>query len=569
MQIESANVEMRPADYWQILVRRRWVIFSFFVICVSTVVLGTFLMTPLYRATTNVIIEGENTNVLKAEESGASGTSLDIYENYLETQMAYIRSENVAGKVFEEFKLDQMPRYKDREGWQKILQKRFDRDIYLKRLPGTRMVQISVENPDAKLSAELANRLADIYSADNRMRRALTFIRNQRMASLNSEFLKLQEKYDALSNVYGPKHPDMIALREEIRAMSDRINTEGHVENPTQAPKVRSEEQTLLEDTLLKIQENSVLSSSKMDNIAIVDRAQVPEKIAKPKMALNILLGLFLGLFGGLALAFLIDYLDDTIKTDDDLKRRLGNIVFLGVLLSEKSSGRAAMTANDHIVDTRLESASAEAYRLIRTRLLWSIEKDTKLKDLAILSSIPGEGKTTVASNLAIALAQLKMKILLVDTDIRKGRLNESYELPQEKGLGNFLTESLSLSDVVQKTSVENLSIVACGKSVIETSQLFSSPRIKDFIQKARAEFDMVLYDTPPVTVIADTAILIPQLDGAILTVRGGLTGRRVLNQALSTIRESKANLIGVVLNDASSTDNPRYSRYYKEYHRK
>jgi capsular exopolysaccharide synthesis family protein len=559
------------SDYLQVLVRRRWVILSFFIICFTTVALGTFLMTPLYRAETKIIIEGENANILRAEESAAQGVPVDIFENYLETQMALIKSDSIAGKVFDEFGLSETPRYaRGKDGQPKLFQKKFADDIYLERLVGTRMVLVAVENPNAKVAADIANRLAEIYSQDNLSRRALTFIRNQRMAALNSQYLDLQSRLDGLSKQFGPKHPQMIELREEIRALTKRIEdvrfagekgAPQPVSNPTGI--VLTEEQKMLEDSLLSIQENSVLSSSKMNNINIVDRAGEPKKIAKPKRILNLVLGFLMGLIGGVLLAFLVDAIDDSVKTEEELKRYIGKVPFLGAIPSEGSLHHPHKGI-ERAVAFRPESPFAEAYRLVRTRLLWSLPKETHIKDIAVLSPGPSEGKTTVSSNLAIALAQLNHKVLLVDTDIRRGRVHEFYNLSNENGLGQYLSENISLDQVIQKTDIQNLSFVTCGKSVIDPSQLMGSHRMEHFIKETRARFDYIIYDTPPITMIADTGILIPQLGACVLTLRAGLTSGKLAQKAIAIAQESHAHLLGVLLNASETVNPPYYNKYYK-----
>ena len=561
-----ASPETHLAEYWQILCRRRAVMTAFFIICFSTVTLGTFLMKPLYEASSTLIIEGENTNVLNASESSADINNYNVFENYIETQIAIIKSDAVAGKVFEEFKLKDSPRYREKVILGKKFQRKFTDDISIERLRDTRMIDISVFAPGPQLASDIANRLAELYSRDNMMRRALTFIRNQRMASLNAEYLRLQSKLDSLSNQFGPKHPDMMALKEEIRTMANRIQNPSLADS--QAGKSLSENQTLLEESLLKIQESSVLASSKMSNVAIVDRATPSNEIAKPRRGLNVVLGFLLGLVGGVLLAFFVDYMDDSIKTEEDAKKYLENTVYLGSLLSEKASKHslARFPRIDHLVFDAKDSASAEAYRLLRTRILWSVPEESPLKDVAVLSSIPGEGKSAVASNLAIALSQINLKVLLVDADLRKGRVHESYELPNDKGLANYLTEKLSLDSAVKKTYVPGLFVMTKGGSAIDSSQLFSSGRMKKFIEEVKQQFDMVIYDTPPLTVIADAAILVSQVGGAILILRSGMTSVRVSNKGLGILRESHAHLLGAVLNDVDSSETRLYSHYYHDY---
>ena len=554
-------------DYFQVLVRRRWVVIAFFIICVTVVTIGTFLMTPLYRSEVKMMVEGENTNVRSAEESASAGSSVDLFENYLATQIELIRSDAVAGKIFEEFNLQETPRYAKKMGLAKIFQNHFHKDIYIEQVKGSRMLLLAVENPDPKIAADVVNRLADVYAKDNLMRRAMMFIRNQRMASLNDEFLRLQSKLDSLSNRFGPKHPEMIALRNEIRTMARRIESERAKNDQDVMENVPMEDQALLEDTLQKIQESSVFSSSRMNNIGIIDRAYVSKEPVKPKKTLNIILGILAGLFGGMFLAFVVEYLDDTIKTDEDLKRHIGKISFLGSLFSEKASVQAKEL--DRLVALYLDTPSVEAYRLIRMNVLWFATRENTLKDFAIVSPGPGEGKTTVCSNLAIALAQANQKVLLVDTDFRRGRIAEIHGAVGQKGLGEYLTDGVPLDQVCHKTESPNLSVVPCGKSVIDSAQLLGSHRMAEFIKEARKKFDMIVYDTPPITIISDASIVISQLEGCILNIRCGFTTARVLTRALTLISESKSRMIGVVLNGVTMQDQTSYSKYYKKYYSK
>ena len=553
-------------DYIQVLVRRRWAVISFFTICVTVVTLGTFLMTPLYRSEVKVIVEGENPNVRSAEESASAGSSVDVFEYYLSTQIALIKSDAIAGKVFEEFKLAEHPRYQKKTGLGKLFQRKFAQDIYIEQVKGSRMITVAVENPDAKLAAEIANSIAEVYAKDNLMRRALMFIRNQRMASLNDEFLRLQSKLDSLSNRFGPKHPEMIALRNEIRTMARRIESE-RTKDKDIMESIPVEDEALLEDTLHKIQESSVFASSRMNNIGIVDRAYPDQEPVKPKKVLNILLGIFSGLFGGMLLAFLVDYLDDTIKTDEDLKRNIGKVAYLGSLFSEKSSEDPSLV--DRLTALTADSPSVEAYRLIRMNLLWYSNRENLLKDFIVVSPGPGEGKTTISSNLSIVLAQANLKVLYVDTDFRRGRVHQIYNFLNDKGLGEYLTEGLSLDQVVRKTETPNLSVVTSGKSVIDSAQLLSSPRMAEFIRETRKRFDMIVYDAPPVTIISDASIVMSQVHGCLLSIRCGYTTVRILARALTLIQESKTRMLGVLMNDVPIQDVTSYNKYYKKYYRK
>jgi len=232
----------------------------------------------------------------------------------------------------------------------------------------------------------------------------------------------------------------------------------------------------------------------------------------------------------------------------------------------EKSSrnGSEPPSNIDQLVAFRSESPSAEAYRLVRTAIQWYSGQDDSMRDFAVLSAGPGEGKTTVSSNIAIALAQIGLNVLLVDADIRRGRLHTSYDLVNDKGLGHYLTDNLPIDDVIQKSSVPGLSVVTRGASIINPSQLFSSRIMADFVRETRARFDMVIYDTPPLMIISDTSILLSQLDGALMVACGGVTKSRMLPKAISMVMKTKAKLIGVALNSAHFSENPYYNKYYQ-----
>lgn len=560
--------ELSLKDYLQILRRRRWVILAFFLICSTTVTIATFLMTPLYRAETKLLIEGESANVRSAEESSV-GNNVDALENYIDTQVALIQSDSIAGKVSDEFHLDQTERYKVKTGFMKPFQKWLRDDVHVERVKGSRMIVVGVENPDAKLACDLVNRVAAIYIQDNLRRRALTFIRNQRMAALNDEFLRLQSQLDTLSTRLGPKHPEMIELHQQIRAMAVRIEKERAAETRIyDGEALNDQDQELLEETLLKIQESSVFSSSRMNNISIVDAAGVPDEPIKPKKKLNIIIGILFGLIGGIALAFFVDYWDDTVKTEDDLKRFLPGVPFLGSVFLETRKLPDAV-GYEKLMAQVLDSPSVEAYRLIRMNVMWYAMREASLRDLAIVSPGPGEGKTTVVCNLAIALAQAKVRVLLVDTDFRRGRLHTVFNLADPKGLGAYLTEGLTLKQVAVQTDLPGLSLVPCGQSVIDSAQLLGSSQMAKFIQEARSHYDFVIYDTPPVSIISDASILIAQLDGAILSLRCGASNAHVIGRTLSLIRESKVKLIGAILNGVEKADPSSYSAYYSKYYQK
>lgn len=595
----SSFAEVNVKDYWDILVRRRMVIITFCAVATVAVAIFSILTTPLYKSSATIMVDNEDSNVLNPSDNSSKGMSFDIFENYLQTQMSLILSRNVAGRVFRDLNLASDPRYQGETNslMRSFAEKKskfltflgirkksgvadidplalFLEDVELERLKGTRAIKISVLHPKAETAALIANGLAERYSRDNLMRRAMTFIRNQRMSSLNADYLRLQSKYDAMSNQYGPKHFEMIQLKSEIKALANRIQVEQY-KKPAEAAALQEtpfgnvsneEEKKLLDEILRKIQENSVFSSDQMNNIAIVDQAVPSSEVAVPHKTRNTIVAFFASLFAGIFLAFFAEYLDDTVKSEEDLKKVIGNSNFMGVVPYENQvKGFKRLSQVDSLVTQRPLSGSAEAYRLLRIQLNWFMKKKPEFKDFAIVSSLPDEGKSTISSNISLALAQLNQKVLLVDADIRRGRVSRTYTNEKKKGLSHYLSDNLMLDDVLQETKIPNLWIVTPGENMIKGSELLSSPRMAEFIEETRARFDMIVYDTPPITMIADTAVLLSQLHGAILVTRTRVTRARIIPKALRLIQDTNTSLIGVVLNSTSGIENKYYHRYYKD----
>lgn len=582
-------------QYLEVLGRRKWIVFWFCVLGTSIVASLSFLMTPLYKASTTIVIEGESSDVLNPSQDSSRGVSFDVFENYIETQMSLIRSRSVAGKVFQELELDRLPRYQAKETNRKILNsvpeqvrtvldlpletagrvdplKIFLRDIELERLKGTRAVVISVYNPDAVMAASAANALARRYAQDNLMRRANSYIRNQRMAALNADYMRLQSQYDYLSNIYGPKHHKMLALNTEIRALADRIASEqekiksGEIDESLIQGK-NNESRKLLEEVLKKIQDVSVRSSSQMNNVVVADPAVPPKEIAFPKKGQSILIGFLASLLTGIFFAYLVEYLDDTIKGSEDLKNVLGRALYVGAVpYDERVKGFNRLSKMDRLVMHRPLSGSAEAYRLIRMHLQWFMDKEPSFKDFAVVSSIPGEGKSTIASNLAVSIAQLEKRVLLVDADVRRGRLHKTYGMKNKKGLGQYLVGTSSFEEILQETSTPNVWMITPGENHMLGSELLSSPMMSEFIRCTRRHFDVVIYDTPPITLISDTSVLLSQLYGAMLVCRTGVTKSKLVKRSLAMIQSTETRLLGVVLNcNSRPEENKYYNMYYRD----
>lgn len=351
----------------------------------------------------------------------------------------------------------------------------------------------------------------------------------------------------------------------------------------------------LYEGLLQRMKEAGVSAGLRASNIRVVDPAEVPDKPAKPRKLLNLALALFAGLAAGIGMAFFQEFLDNTLKTPDDVQRFL-RVPTLGVIPAANVSvkgrglygygygygGYSSRKSLPKITDTeemgpKLSSsliaangntALTEAYRSLRTSVLLSTSgRPPRL--ILITSGQPGEGKTTTVANLGITLAQLGGRVLLVDSDMRRPRIGSLLKLAATPaGLSTFLTGQFSLDDVVVPTQVPNLLAIPCGPIPPNPAELLSSTLLRQLLEQVSQKFDYVLLDSPPVLHVSDSRILAAQVEAVILVTHGAVTPRQAVQYAKNHLLQVNANLIGVVLNnvDFNAVGYDYYYRYYRGY---
>lgn len=333
---------------------------------------------------------------------------------------------------------------------------------------------------------------------------------------------------------------------------------------------------TLLETMLKRQAELEVaarMAGARQSTAQVVERASKPEFRFYPSYRANLQKGLFLGLFLGAGLVLLVDFLDRSVRTQDQVEKFL-KLPALGVIPSVGSgSGRgygygygyglrrkkpadgegdgaseAQPDAAELIPHTSPRSEETEAYRAFRTLLLLS--RAGGLKSVVITSAIPGEGKTTTALNLAVTLAQLGKRAILFDADLHKPRLHAALKISNRRGLVSILAEGAKLEEVMQPTAVPGLWVVPSGPLTPNPSGLLSSDAMAALLEEVTAGFDYVVFDSPPVQPVADALILGAVTDGVVLTIRGGKTSREVVAKARNKLHRANVRILGALIND-------------------
>ncbi len=445
----------------------------------------------------------------------------------------------------------------------KLLQ---DLTVRLAELERERAQLVTVFTPEYPKVRQVQSQIDEIQDVLNReRRRAAQRVRNE---------------YDA-------------AVRREnlVRAAFEEQQRQAHdvAERSVQYTILRREVDTnrqLYDGLLQRLKEAGVSAGLKASNVRIVDPAEPPKKPAKPNLLLNLSLGLVLGLGFGVGAAFLMEHLDNTLKTSADVERFL-QVPALALIpaassLNGKSRGVYGLPARRQLAAAhagsnghgpprwqRIDAAGqhstfTEAFRGLRTSVLLSTAERAP-RTLLVTSARAGEGKTTVSINLAISLAQLGPGVLLVEGDLRRPSIHRAFGLENSTGLVGYLTGGQDWRSVVSPTPLAGLDVIVSGPMPPNPAELLSAERMRQLMREASREYRCVIVDSPPVLQVADARILATMVEAVILVVDGAGTPREMAQRAQAYARHVGASVIGVVLNNLDVRSEGDY--YYGYYH--
>ena len=320
-----------------------------------------------------------------------------------------------------------------------------------------------------------------------------------------------------------------------------------------------------------KYEENRIAEAGQLGSVRIVDWAKPPKDPIKPRKKMNVLMGMMVGFGLGVGITFLREYLDNSLKTIEDVERMgfpvLGSIPFI---TAEKiSSNGNGVNGDIRRIESRLvthfapKSPISEAYRTLRTNIQYA-KADSPITSFLVTSSGPGEGKSTTVANLAITFAQMGTRTLLVDTDLRRPVLHGIFGQPRNDGLTNILVGRTTLQQAIKPTQVDDLFLVTSGTLPPNPSELLTSQMMEQFLREANDQFDIVLLDTPPVIAVTDAAVLSRKVDGIVLVMRSAHTERDIIMRSRGLLEKVNAKLLGVLVNGLQV--NNMYGSYYNYY---
>ncbi len=337
-----------------------------------------------------------------------------------------------------------------------------------------------------------------------------------------------------------------------------------------------------------KFEESRITQAGEIGKVRIIDEPFLPHSPISPKKKLNMILGCFVGLGLGIGITLLRENLDTSVRRVEDVEAMGLNVLaaipeidtsaFSGFIDSNnghsytngKSNGHANGEYKEHqmklVTHFKPKSPISEAYRSLRTNLQFT-STDNKLRCFLVTSSGPGEGKSTTAANLAIAISMQGTKTILVDTDLRRPVGHRIFGLEKNTGLTNVLVGKMELDDAIQQTDIQNLDVLTSGILPPNPAEMLGSDQMKAFIDTLKSRYEMVLFDSPPLIAVTDAAVLSQAVDGVLLVVKSGQTNQDALIRGVELLQNVDARILGVLLNGVSRENTYGSYYYYYYYH--
>jgi non-specific protein-tyrosine kinase len=516
---------MEIRKYADILWRWAWLLTLGMVLAGVTGFITSKLQTPVYQASSTLLVS-----------EGLGGGNYDAYSALLTSQQltsTYVKMMTTRTILQEVAARVQVPIEK--------LEKMIDVQV----VRDTQLITVVAEDTDPSRAAAVANILPKVFRDYSQSTQSIRFTESKQ--NLTVEIAKLdQQLADTQSRIADLGQPQDVAGT----TLLDRLQAD-------------LAQQRQNRTVLLQSLENlRLVEAQSLNNVVIVDMAAVPTKPVGPRILINTALAAVVGLLLALALAFLVEYLDDTIKGPDQATALL-KLPVIGVVArlskDELSRGPVAIVAP--------RSPAAEAFRSLRTNLQFA-SIDRPLRRLLVTSGGPAEGKSIVVTNLATVFAQAGLSVVVVDADLRRPSQNKQFGLSRRVGLSELLLhEPLGLNGALQTTDAPNLSLLTTGTLPPNPTELLGSQKMKALLDLVNEQANLVILDSPPASAVADATILASEVDGVILVIEVGRTRVAAAVHAKTLLERAGAKLLGVVLNKAPLHRRGYYYQNYSYYY--
>jgi capsular exopolysaccharide synthesis family protein len=514
---------MELRRYAALLWRWAWLIVLGALLGGSTALGVSWQMVPVYESSTTLLI-----NQARASNASPDYTSLLTSERLAKTYAELLRKRPALDAVIANLKLDT-----DAEVLSTHVRTAAVRD--------TQLLLLTVEDTDTQRAADTANEIVKVFSQQNRDLQAGRYADTKH--SMEQELTKVQADIDkAQSSIDALKTPSSL----------EQVTEQGRLQA------LLAQYRDSYTNLLKSLQEVRLAEVQTTDSVSVVETARAEELPARPRTLLNSLLGAIVGLMLSLGLAFLLEYLDDTVKSSEAITALIDTMTLSTIARIDGKERHEKL-----VTVTNSRSSIAEAYRLLRVNIDFAT-LDRSAQTILVTSSSPSEGKSTTVANLAIAIAQTGKRVILADTDLRHPTLHQFFRLPADSGVTTALLKpGTALEDHLVRTGIRNLWLMPAGPMPPNPAELLGSQRMVELIKALKAQADVILFDSPPVLAVVDATILARACDATLLVVLAKKTRSAALRRASEQLAQSGAHMLGVVLNRAPAARSGSDSYYY------
>lgn len=400
----------------------------------------------------------------------------------------------------------------------------------------------------------------DVQVANQKIDRVERALQNEIAAELAGVKRTVKRDYDAAHRAEQIAAADVAELEKRARAMHTKERRYTELATAVEGKKA------LLAQMQVRLKEAQLQAESNANNVRVLDLALVPTAPVSPRLTLNLAVALLISLVGGFGLAFLVEQLDSTVKSQEQLEQEFG-LTFLGIIPLMRDVKGAAVRNPDRYVLENPNSTVAECVRTVRTNLLF-MAPERELRSMIVTSAGPREGKTSTVVNIGATMAYAGSKILLVDSDLRRPRLHKVFDMTNDRGLTNMILDpDVTIDSMIQESGVDGMQVMCSGPLPPNPAELLQTKGFRRTLARLLERYDRVIFDSPPVVAVTDAQVLGMQLDGAMLVVRAGQTTRDMLANAKRLLSDVNVHVLGALLNNIDVTRRG-YGQYYYRYYR-
>jgi succinoglycan biosynthesis transport protein ExoP len=543
---------MELLEYWRIIRKRLWLMALLVVVAAAGAAYYVQQQVPLYTTSTKLFLNPVSPSPLLPYQTAASAQSL------ANTYVEFMRTRSFAGLVADELEFD-------------VSAGEVLGSISSELVAETQFFQIRATHPNPEVAQALADTAAQVLIAENiaRQQAQRQQLEAQRDPTKLLERQRLTELQKTLQDELSYMDDRITSVEEQIAELEDRPPSEdtdqrilGLREELVQHQSLRVELFGSLAQTQAALANIEEMSNVVVDTAVVVDPAPLPTAPQPRQLVRSVLLAAVAALGLGVGLAFLLEYIDYTIKTPEELDTAYG-MATLGVIGAYMNENGRKSRGEDLITLAEPRSPVSEAFRALRTNLQFA-SPGNPLRSLLVTSAGPVEGKTSVSANLAVILAQAGNRVILVDTDLRRPRLHRVFDIPREPGFTNLVADQeMGLETCLHPTPVANLRVMPCGPLPRSPAELLGSPPAVQVMDRLKDHADVVIYDSPPAATVTDAVVLGSRVDGVLHVVQAGGPRRDLVLRAKTLLEKVGARILGPVLNQVSLSDMGYYTYYY------